>query len=59
MNLGPVKHPDKKGIAMDDTTFSKCPSLTAVQWPNAQETSQAFWKVYQSFQTLKSHVETW
>eukprot|EP00435_Cladocopium_sp_Y103_P058892 s895_g20.t2 len=37
MNLGPVKLPDKKGIALDDTTFSKCPSQTAVQWPNAQE----------------------
>ena len=41
MNLGPVKHPDKKGIALDDTTFSKCPSQAAVQWPNAQETSRA------------------
>lgn len=38
MNLGPVKHPDKKGIALDDTTFSQCPSLTTVQWPNAKET---------------------
>lgn len=37
MNLGPVKHPDKKGIALDDTTFSQCPSLTTVQWPNAKE----------------------
>lgn len=37
MFLGPVKHADKKGIAMDDTTFSKCPSQTTVQWPNAKE----------------------
>ncbi|CAJ1389325.1 unnamed protein product [Effrenium voratum] len=37
MFLGPVKHAEKKGIALDDTTFSECPQLTTKRWPNAKE----------------------
>eukprot|EP00931_Biecheleriopsis_adriatica_P076586 TRINITY_DN5027_c0_g1_i1.p1 TRINITY_DN5027_c0_g1~~TRINITY_DN5027_c0_g1_i1.p1 ORF type:complete len:547 (+),score=89.24 TRINITY_DN5027_c0_g1_i1:45-1643(+) len=37
LNLGPVMHGAKKGMAIDDTTFSQCPSDATVNWPNAKQ----------------------
>lgn len=37
LELGPVARPEKKGIALDDTTFEHCADQVPTHWPNTDQ----------------------
>lgn len=67
--LGPVSKPASKGLCVDDTTFSVCPSMIPSFWPNTNEPISslrlfAAWKEQwpefmreRAWDELKYHVE--
>jgi len=59
--LGPVKHAHKKGIALDDTTFSLCPQLLTMNWPNTQDnlTSLRLFKAWDASWDAELRQSAW